>query len=231
MAPAPPARDGSAPPTGDQPSHAATPRLRGWIHAVMAPLSLVVAVVLVIGTSTTPGTVTTAIFGFTTVLLFTTSAIYHRGTWSPPVHNTLRRIDHSNIFLVIAGTYTPLAALLLPESTARVLLIVVWSGALIGLLARIFWLGAPRWFYVPVYVALGWVALWFLPDFWAVGSPAIALLVIAGGVGYTVGALAYAFKRPNPVPDWFGFHELFHTGTVVGYLCHAAAIGIAAIGH
>lgn len=204
------------------------PRLRGWIHAVMAPLALVVGLILVIGSHTTTAALTTAVFAATTVVLFGTSAIYHRGTWSPAAHAVLRRMDHSNIFLVIAGTYTPLAVLLLPGDTARVLLIVVWAGALAGLLARVFWMNAPRWFYVPVYIAQGWVAIWFLPQFWTDGSPAIASLVILGGLGYTLGALVYGLKRPNPVPGWFGFHEIFHTGTVVGYGCHAIAIALAA---
>ena len=208
-------------------SAAAKPRLRGWIHAVMAPVALVVALLLTIGAPTVTGTVTSAVFGAATVLLFGTSAVYHRGTWSPTVAGVLRRLDHSNIFLVIAGTYTPLAALMLPEPTARLLLWLVWGGAVLGLLARVFWLGAPRWLYVPIYLALGWVAVGFLPAFWSSGGPTIALLVIVGGLGYTLGAVAYGFKRPNPVPGWFGFHELFHTGTVIGYSCHAIAIALA----
>ena len=205
----------------------AKPRLRGWIHAVMAPLALVVALVLTIGAPTVAGTLTSAVFGAATVLLFATSAIYHRGTWSPTAAGVLRRLDHSNIFLVIAGTYTPLAVLMLPAETARLLLWLVWGGAVLGLLARVFWLGAPRWLYVPIYLALGWVAVGFLPAFWSAGGPAITLLVIAGGLGYTLGAVAYGFKRPNPVPGWFGFHEVFHTGTVIGYTCHAVAIALA----
>ncbi len=205
----------------------AKPRLRGWIHAVMAPVAVVVALVLVIGAPTVTGKVTTAIFGAATIILFGTSAVYHRGTWSPQVTAVLRRLDHSNIFLVIAGTYTPLAALLLPGGTARILLWLVWGGAVLGLLARVFWLSAPRWLYVPIYVALGWVAVGFLPAFWSSGGAAITLLVIIGGLGYTLGAAAYGFKRPNPVPGWFGFHEIFHTGTVIGYGCHAAAIYLA----
>lgn len=205
----------------------AKPRLRGWIHAVMTPVALVVALVLTFGAPTLTATVTTAVFGAATVLLFGTSAVYHRGTWTPRTAGVLRRLDHSNIFLVIAGTYTPLAALLLPKSTAQLLLWLVWGGAVLGLLARVFWLGAPRWLYVPIYLALGWVAVGFLPAFWSSGGAAITLLVMIGGVGYTLGAVAYGFKRPNPVPGWFGFHEVFHTGTVIGYSCHAIAIALA----
>src|SRR5690606_731577 len=148
--------------------------------------------VLVVLSPTTTAKVSTAVFGVTAVLLFGCSAVYHRGNWSPRVLAILRRLDHSNIFLLIAGTYTPLAALLLPWETAVVLLTVVWAGALAGILARVFWLGAPRWFYVPVYIALGWVAVWFMPDFWTLGSPAIVWLVAAGGLAYTLGAVVYA---------------------------------------
>ena len=171
-------------------------------------------------------------FGVTAILLFGTSAIYHRFNWSPRPLAVLRRLDHTNIFLIIAGTYTPLAVLLLPSPTARTLLIVVWSGAIAGLLARVFWLGAPRWFYTPIYVALGWVAVWFLDDFWRTDltpyGPTIVWFVAAGGLAYTLGAVVYGTKWPNPSPRWFGFHEIFHSLTVVGYVTHYIAVSIAA---
>jgi hemolysin III len=206
---------------------AVKPRLRGWVHAGMAPVALVAAVVLV---ATAPGTtakVSTAVFGFSAILLFGTSAVYHRGTWSPTVAAVLRRLDHTNIFLIIAGTYTPLAMLLLPWPTHRTLLVVVWAGAVAGLLARVLWLNAPRWAYVPLYIALGWVAVWFLPDFWSNGSPAVVWLIAAGGLAYTLGAVVYGTKRPNPSPRWFGFHEIFHVLTVIGFGCHYVAVVIA----
>jgi len=203
------------------------PHLRGWIHAGVSPFVLAAAIVLVVLSPTAAAKWTTAVFGLSAVMLFGTSAIYHRGTWSPRVAGVLRRLDHTNIFLIIAGTYTPLCVLLLPASTARPLLIAVWAGALVGLLARIFWLGAPRWVYVPVYVILGWVAVAFLPQFYREGGPAILWLVIAGGLAYTVGAIVYGTKRPNPSPRWFGFHEIFHALTVVGFTCHYVAVSIA----
>lgn len=206
------------------------PRLRGWIHAGMAPVVLVAAVVLVVIAPGTTAKVSTTVFGLSAILLFGTSAIYHRGTWSPRVAGVLRRLDHTNIFLIIAGTYTPLAALLLPTPVSRNLLLVVWSGALAGLLARVFWLDAPRWLYVPIYIALGWVAVWFLPDFWRSGGPAIVWLVAAGGLAYTLGAVVYGTKRPNPSPRWFGFHEIFHVLTVVGFGCHYVAVLLATRG-
>ena len=143
----------------------------------------------------------------------------------------LRRLDHTNIFLIIAGTYTPLAVLLLPADTARTLLIVVWSGALLGLLARVFWLGAPRWVYVPVYVALGWVAVWFFPEFYRVRRPGDRAAHRRRRRSRTRSARSStAPSGPNPSPRWFGFHEIFHVLTVVGFACHYVAVSLASYG-
>jgi hemolysin III len=207
---------------------AVKPRLRGWIHLGMAPLALVAGVVLVAVAPTGVARVSTAVFALTSVMLFGTSAVYHRGTWSPRVAGVLRRLDHSNIFLIIAGTYTPLAVLLLPPGTARLLLWVVWVGAVLGLTGRVLWLGAPRWLYTPIYVALGSVALGFLPQFDRSGGTDIVALVVGGGLAYIAGAVVYALRRPNPSPRWFGFHEVFHVLTVIGFGCHYAAVWLAA---
>ena len=206
---------------------AVKPRLRGWIHAGTAPLVAVGAVVLVVLAPTTAGKWSNTVFGLSAIMLVGLSAVYHRGTWTPKVAGVLRRLDHTNIFLIIAGTYTPLAVLLLDEPTRRTLLVVVWTGAVLGTLARVFWLGAPRWAYVPVYVALGMVALGFLPQFWASGGPVIVWLVVGGGLAYIVGAVVYGTKRPNPSPRWFGFHEIFHVMTVLGFWSHYVAVSIA----
>ncbi|MCL3862562.1 hemolysin III family protein [Actinotalea sp. K2] len=203
------------------------PRLRGWIHAGMAPLVVVAAIVLIALSPTTPARVSNAVFGASAILLFGTSAVYHRGTWSPRVTGVLRRLDHTNIFLIIAGTYTPLAVLILESRQARILLWIVWLGALAGLLARVFWLGAPRWLYVPIYVALGWVSVGYMPQFWRDGSPTIVWLIAVGGLAYSLGAVVYGLKRPNPSPRWFGFHEIFHVLTVIGFSCHYVAVVIA----
>ncbi|MBF0688925.1 MAG: hemolysin III family protein [Cellulomonas sp.] len=203
------------------------PRLRGWVHAGVAPFVLIAAIVLVAMSPTPAARWSNLVFGVSAVLLFGTSAVYHRGTWSPRVAGVLRRLDHTNIFLIIAGTYTPLAVLLLPVATARTLLVIVWSGAILGLLARIFWLNAPRWVYVPIYLALGWVAVGFFPQFWETGGPTIVYLIAVGGLAYTVGAIVYALKKPNPSPRWFGFHEIFHVLTVIGCGTHMVAVAIA----
>ncbi len=206
------------------------PKLRGWIHAATTPLALAAGIVLIVLSPPVAGKVAAAVFMVTSLSLFGMSAIYHRGKWSATVHAVLRRIDHANIFLIIAGTYTPLAVLLLPTSTATVLLLIVWGGAIAGLLAHLFWMDAPRWVYVPVYVALGWVAVAYMDQFWATGGPAVVWLVIAGGIAYTLGAVIYGTKFPNPSPRWFGFHEIFHALTVAGFACHTVAIFIAAVG-
>lgn len=207
---------------------AVKPKLRGWIHAGTFPLALAAGIVLIVLAPATAPKVACTIFAISSWLLFGTSAVYHRGNWSPGVTATLRRWDHANIFLIIAGTYTPLAVLLLDKATATTLLIIVWSGALLGLAARIVWLSAPRWLYVPIYIALGWVAVWFLPSFGRVNM-AIMWLVIAGGIAYTLGAVVYGIKRPNPSPTWFGFHEIFHILTVLGFASHFTAVMIAVV--
>ena len=203
------------------------PRLRGWIHAGTFPLALAASIVLIVLAPTVPGKVSASVFGLSACLLFGVSAVYHLGSWSPRADAVLRRLDHTNIFLIIAGTYTPLAVLLLPPDQGTVLLWLVWSGALLGLLARVFWLNAPRWVYVPVYLALGWVAVAYMGQFWATGGPAVVWLILAGGLAYTVGAVVYATKKPDPSPAWFGFHEIFHVFTVIGFLCHLVAIYLA----
>ncbi len=208
---------------------AVKPKLRGWVHAGTAPFALAASIVLVVLAPPVAPRVAAAVFGLSAVLLFGTSAVYHRGTWSPRVAAVLRRLDHTNIFLIIAGTYTPLAVVLLPEATARTLLLIVWSGALVGLLMRIFWLGAPRWLYVPIYLALGWVAVAYLGPLWTAGGAAVVWLILAGGLAYTAGAIIYGLKRPNPSPVWFGFHEIFHVLTVVGYTCHLVAVFLATL--
>lgn len=210
-----------------QAAEAVKPKLRGWIHAGMFPFVLAAVIVLVALSPTTPAKESTAVFALTSVLLFGMSTVYHRGTWSPRVTGVLRRVDHSNIFLIIAGTFTPLAVILLSPETAQVALWIVWVGALFGLTGRVIWLGAPRWVYTPIYVALGCVNLVFLSRFAASGGAVIVWLIIAGGVAYILGAVVYAMKRPNPSPRWFGFHEVFHALTVVGFTCNYIAVSIA----
>ncbi|ABL80573.1 MULTISPECIES: hemolysin III family protein [unclassified Nocardioides] len=211
------------------------PRLRGWLHLGIAPLTLAAGIVLVALAPTTPSRVAAALFTGSALVLFTVSAIYHTGTWSPRVWAFLRRFDHANIFLLIAGSYTPFSVLLL-EGTARVaLLATVWSGAVLGVLFRVFWTDAPRWLYVPIYIALGWAAVFFIPAFLdgatrlgglGVGVATFVMIVV-GGALYTVGGVVYGFKRPNPWPRWFGFHEVFHTFTILAFVSHYVGVSLA----
>lgn len=205
------------------------PRLRGWIHAVTTPFALAAGIVLVSLAPTASLKTASAIYAFTGLLLFSVSATYHLGNWSPGVKRTLKRLDHTNIMLVIAGSYTPLAWALLPTGKAAILLTSIWIGALLGVGFRVLWTDAPRWLYVPVYILLGLASLLFISDFYA-ASPAAAILICVGGAFYIAGAIFYALKRPNPFPEWFGFHELFHAFTVAGFSCHFIAIMIAVSG-
>jgi hemolysin III len=205
----------------------AKPKLRGWIHAAMFPLTIAAGALLIVFARGSSAKIGSAVFVATAIMLFGTSATYHLGNWGPAWSAALRRLDQSNIALSIAGTYTPLSLLLLPHKTSVFLLCLAWGGALATILVRVAWLNAPRWSYVPVYIALGWLAVWFMPQFWRAGH-AIAWLLLAGGVAYTAGAVVYGLKKPNPSPRYFGFHEIFHAFTVVGFSCHFAAVWIAA---
>ncbi|WTI72059.1 hemolysin III family protein [Streptomyces sp. NBC_00728] len=202
------------------------PQLRGWLHAGMVPASLIAGVVLICLARTQQAVVACAVYAVTAWMLFATSAIYHRGTWGPLGEALLRRLDHANIFLIIAGTCTPLAVLLLPPGQQSVLLWIVWAGALVGIAFRVLWVGAPRWLYTPCYLALGWAPVRYLPDFLHTGGVAVLSLIVAGGLLYSAGAVVYALKRPDPSPRWFGFHEVFHALTVAAFTAHYIAISL-----
>ena len=204
------------------------PKWRGWIHTVTAPLALAAGALLVALAPTADRRITSAVYAATGVLLFGVSAVYHRGNWSPRVKLSLKRLDHTNIMLVIAGTYTPLAWTLLERPQAVVLLWVIWAGAILGVLFRLLWTDAPRWLYVPIYIALGCGALFYLPQFFQANIPA-AVLICVGGVLYITGAVFYALKKPNFSYSHFGFHELFHAFTVFAFAAHFVAIALAVL--
>jgi len=199
------------------------PKLRGIIHLVMSPLALVAGLTLITITSEFRGRVTLTIFTLTAVSLFTCSAIYHRVPWGPSAKAIWRRIDHANIPLLIAGTYTPFAIYLLDKEQAVILLSIVWGGAITSGVFRVFWLSAPRWLYVPIYLALGWAALIYLPDFYRNGGLLVLILIAIGGFLYSAGAIIYAIKKPNISINWFGFHELFHAMTAAAFISHFIA--------
>ncbi len=205
------------------------PKWRGWIHAATFPVAIAAGIVLIAVAHGPVAKWAAAVYMICSGVLFGISALYHRFNWSPKVKQVFRRLDHANIFLLIAGTYTPIALLALPLHSDSgpigpgvMLLIMVWLGALLGIGFRVFWIGAPRWLYVPLYLLLGWAAVMFLGDI-ARANVATMVLVVVGGLLYTVGAIVYALKKPNPVPGVFGFHEIFHTLTVLAFLCHWVA--------
>jgi hemolysin III len=205
---------------------AAKPLLRGWIHAITAPIALVAVVVLACRAPTVSAAVAAGVFAACAVTLFTMSAVYHLGRWSPRVRSVLRSIDHADVLLLIAGTYTPVAVLALHGAARATILCVVWAAAGLGAVFRVAWTGLPRWVYVPLYLGLGWTALFVLPQILRGAGSAALALVVGGGALYTLGGLAYGLKRPNPWPRVFGFHEIFHACTVAAFACQYIAVSL-----
>ena len=204
------------------------PRARGWIHWYSAIIGGVLGIVLVVMAATTVGAlaaVACAVYALTIVGLFGISATYHRHTWvSVRARTWMKRADHSMIFVFIAGTYTPLAILAVQGVTGTVMLTIVWIGAAGGVALKMLLPHSPRWVGVPFYVALGWVAIFAMPELLHNGGVAVVVLVIAGGLLYTVGAVFYAIRKPNPWPGTFGYHEVFHAAVTLAALCHYVAI-------
>lgn len=198
------------------------PTWRGWIHAGTFPVSIATGIVLICLANGAPAKWASAVFMATSLLLFGNSALYHRFNWKPRAKIVLKRIDHANIFLLIAGTYTPLAVCALPADKGVLLLALVWAGTLLGIIFRVFWISAPRWLYVPLYLAQGWAAFGYIVDLLD-ANVAMMVLVVVGGLLYTAGAIVYGLKKPNPWPGRFGFHEIFHTATLFAFLCHWTA--------
>ena len=203
------------------------PTWRGWIHAGTFPVTIVAGVILLVLAEGPAAKWSSAVFVLSSMLLFGNSALYHRFNWKPRTRMVLKRIDHANIFLLIAGSYTPISVLALPPEKAAFLLSLVWGGAILGIAFRVFWIQAPRWLYVPLYLLLGYGALIYIGDFFQANAVMMTLILI-GGLFYTIGAIVYGMKKPNPVPGVFGFHEIFHTLTVLAFLCHWVAILIIA---
>lgn len=207
------------------------PRARGWIHLYSAIVAVIAGAVLVSvswSVESTRAGVATLVYTCTIVAMFAVSATYHRVTWtSPTARKWMKRLDHSMIFLFIAGSYTPFALLALPSDKGMVLLWVVWAGAIAGVLLKMFWPSAPAWVGVPLYLLLGWVAAFFIvPIMHGAGVAALVLLVV-GGALYSIGGVLYGLKWPNPWPTTFGHHEFFHACTAVAAICHYIAMWFA----
>jgi hemolysin III len=204
------------------------PKLRGWLHAAIAPLAFFSFLVLLVLAESVRVRAGAAVFMFSAVLLFGVSAVYHTGRWGERAKIIWKRFDHASIFILIAGSYTPFALLLLTTTHAAIMLSLVWGGALLGVLFRIFWVTAPRWLYVPLYLLLGWAAVIYAGEFVRRSPTDVLVLMIVGGGLYSIGALVYGFKWPNPSPRWFGFHEVFHALTIAAFVVHYVGISLLA---
>lgn len=201
------------------------PLMRGWIHALATPLSLAAGIVLICLAHGTGLKWACAVFMSCSLILFANSATYHLGDWSEHTTNVLRRIDHANIFLLIAGTYTPTAFALDPF-WRNVIITGIWACTAAAMTIHVIWINAPRWLYVIVYIVFGVAGAAFMGMFWMSpgAGPAVVILIASGGACYIAGAIVYGLRRPDPWPRVFGFHEIFHSGTVAGYACQIVAI-------
>ena len=206
------------------------PRLRGVLHQAAFAISLITGTALVCLAEGGRARTAATVYAVSVALLFGTSAAYHRGPWTGRSREVMKRLDHSMIFILIAGTYTPFALLLL-EGTARwVVFGLVWGGALAGVVLRNSIRRPARWLFVGIYMLLGWTALGVLPQLADAGGMRVVVLLLVGGLFYSLGAIVYAMKRPNPSPRWFGFHEVFHAFTLLAFASHYVAVSFATYG-
>ena len=207
------------------------PRWRGVMHQYAFFVSVVLGAAIVIVAPDGKARLAAAIYAFSVSGLLGTSALYHRITWRPRARAWMRRLDHSMIFVLIAGTYTPFALLVLDGSLSTAILIVVWAGALGGIVLNLVWTSAPKWLSAVVYISLGWVAVVAFPDLAQQLGPAAVALMAGGGLMYTAGAIIYAAGRPNPAPAVFGYHEIFHALVVAAAAAHFAVVAFYALPH
>jgi hemolysin III len=211
-------------PAAADPEVRVRPRLRGLSHQYAFFASLASGTLLVLLATTPRATLATAIYAASVSALFGVSALYHRSTWTTPARRRMRRLDHAMIFLLIAGTYTPVGLLVLEGTLATVVLAVVWGGAVAGIVLELAWASAPSWLGGTVYLALGWVAVVATPQLFTRLGVAGGLLLVAGGLVYSAGVAVYALRRPDPVPAVFGYHEVFHLLVIAGVAAHFLAI-------
>jgi hemolysin III len=206
------------------------PKLRGVSHEWAFFLSLGFGAALIILAKTPKATLAVGIYAVSLWALLGTSALYHRVNWTrPQVRQWMRRLDHSMIFFLIAGTYTPFALLVLDGPLADAILAVVWIGAIAGAIVEMIWIDHPKWVAAIIYLSLGWVAVAAFPELWSEMGVAGTLLVAAGGLLYTAGAVVYATQRPNPSPAVFGYHEVFHLLVIAAAVAHFSAIAFFAL--
>ena len=200
------------------------PRLRGLSHELAFYLALPLGVALVLEADTGRGRAAAAVFAASVAAMFGASGLYHRVDWPDTRRLWFRRLDHAGIYALIAGTYTPFGLLVLRGNWRVVVLAIVWSGAAAAIVLKFVWVAAPKWLAAAIGIALGWVAVIVLPQLVGRVNLAAVILLIAGGLAYTVGAIVYVRRRPDPMPAVFGYHELFHALTIVGVACQYVAI-------
>ena len=206
------------------------PRLRGVLHEAAFAVSLITGTALVCLAEGGRARTAATVYAVSVALLFGTSAAYHRGPWTGRSREVMKRLDHSMIFILIAGTYTPFALLLLEGRARWVVFGLVWGGALAGVVLRNTIRRPARWLFVGIYMLLGWTALGVLPQLHDTGGMRVVVLLLLGGLFYSLGAIVYAMKRPNPSPHWFGFHEVFHAFTLLAFVTHYVAVSFATYG-
>jgi len=202
------------------------PRLRGVFHELALYWTIPLGVTLGLTASGRHAQVAAAVFAGTVVAMFAASALYHRFTWSPGARLWLRRLDHAGIFGLIAGTYTPFGLLVLHGAWQTAVLAVVWSGAAVAIVAKMVWVRAPKWISAAAGITLGWVGILVLPQIFDHSGAAVAVLVLVGGLCYTVGAIVYARRRPDPIPRVFGYHEVFHVLVVAAVALQYGAVAL-----
>jgi hemolysin III len=205
---------------------AVKPRFRGVLHLGAFVVSILVAPLLLLSADAFRARLAAAVFAFSVAGCFGASALYHRVTWPPPVRRWMRRVDHAGIYLLIAGTYTPVSLLVLDGTWRRVVLAVIWAGALAAILFKFTWLDAPNWVAAAIGMALGWVSVVVLPQLVGRLEPSALTLLIAGGLLYSLGAIVYARRKPDPLPRVFGYHEVFHALTIAAATCQYIAIAL-----
>ncbi|HEX7278841.1 MAG TPA: hemolysin III family protein [Solirubrobacterales bacterium] len=209
---------------------AVKPKLRGVTHEWAFFLSLGFGAALIILAEGAEATLAVAIYAVSLSALFGTSALYHRVNWRRPnVRRWMRRLDHSMIFFLIAGTYTPFALLVLHGTLSTAILVVVWAGAIAGAIVEMIWIDHPKWASALIYLSLGWVAVATFPALWSSMGVVGSMLMITGGLLYTAGAVIYAVQRPNPNPAVFGYHEIFHLLVIVAAVAHFSAVAFFAL--
>ncbi len=217
------------PPMPADPAEPAKPWLRGRSHEYSFVVAVTLAPLMIVAAPGIMPRFVMAVYVAAIAGLFGISALYHRVDWAPRARTRMKRLDHSMIFLAIAGTYTPIAVYSLSSGVAKIVLLVVWIGAAMGIVVRNIWPDAPKPLTAVPYVAVGWVAVFVLADMWRSLGVAGFTLVAVGGLLYTVGAVIYAFRRPDPWPHTFGYHEIFHLLVIAGAALHYVSIAFVAL--